>query len=199
MAGIPLPLLRLSEQFASLPGIGMKTAQRLAYHVLTMEEAQVEAFREALLDAHQHIHNCKVCQAFSESDLCEICADEGRDRSTICVVEGPKDITAFERMGEYHGVYHVLHGLISPMNGIGPDQLYIKELLARLQTDEVEEVIMCTNPTAEGEATAIYLSRLLKPLQVKVTRLAYGVPVGSDLEYADDVTLGKALQNRNEI
>lgn len=199
MTGIPLPLLRLSEQFAALPGIGMKTAQRLAYHVLTMNEEQVEAFREALLDAHQNIHNCKVCQAFSETELCEICADEERDHSTICVVESPKDITAFERMGEYHGVYHVLHGLISPMNGIGPDQLYIKELLARLQQGGVEEVIMCTNPTVEGEATAIYLSRLLKPLGVTVTRLAYGVPVGSDLEYADDVTLGKALQNRNEI
>ncbi len=199
MNGTPLPIVRLSEQFASLPGIGMKTAQRLAYYTLTMSSEQIDEFCSALHDAHDKIHHCKVCRSFSESEICDICGDPQRDHTTICVVENPKDIISFERIGDYRGVYHVLHGLISPMNGIGPDQLYIKELLARLEDGTVTEVIMCTSPTVEGEATAIYLSRLLKPMGVKVTRLAYGVPVGSDLEYADEITLSRALQNRNEI
>lgn len=195
----PLPLTRLVEKFASLPGIGMKTAQRLAFHILTLSEQEVQDFSNALLEAHQTIKNCEICQNFTDQPVCGICSDPARDHSVVCVVEDPKDVTAFERTREYKGVYHVLHGLISPMEGIGPDQLFVKELLARIQSGEVKEVIMATNPTVEGEATAMYLSRLLKPLGVKVTRLAFGIPVGSNLEYADEVTLYKALENRSEI
>lgn len=194
-----LPLMQLAEQFAKLPGIGMKTAQRLAYYVLTMPYADAKAFSEAILHAHETVKNCAVCQNFTDSDTCPICSSERRDRSTICVVEGPKDVAAFERTGEYNGVYHVLHGLISPIDGVGPEQLHIKELLARIQGGGIDELIMATNPTVEGEATAMYLSRLLKPLGVKVTRLAFGLPMGGILEYADEVTLFKALENRNEI
>lgn len=194
-----VPLTKLTEQFASLPGIGMKTAQRLAYYVLTLSDEQVQTFSETLIEAHKKIHNCNVCQGFTDEETCPICADKARDHGTICVVESPKDITAFERTREYKGVYHVLHGLISPMDGIGPEQLFVKELLKRVADNDVNEVIMATNPTVEGEATSIYISRLLKPMGVLVTRLAYGIPVGSDLEYADQVTLFKALENRNEI
>lgn len=194
-----LPLTKLVEQFASLPGIGRKTAGRLAFYVLSMSDDEAKAFSEAILEAHEKIHNCSVCQNYTDAPVCDICSDPERDTATICVVEEAKDVVAFERTHEYKGLYHVLHGLISPMDGIGPEQLYIKELLARIQKGGVQEVIMATNPNAEGEVTAMYVSKLLKPLGIKVTRLAYGVPVGSDLEYADEVTLYKALENRNEI
>ena len=194
-----LPLTRLVEQFASLPGIGRKTAQRLAFYVLTLSKEQAKDFAGAILDAHEKIKYCSVCKNYTDQEICDICSDEERDRSTICVVEDAKDVAAFERTGEYRGLYHVLGGLISPMDGIGPDQIFIKELLARLSDGRVQEVIMATNPTVEGEATAMYIGKLLKPFGVKVSRLAYGIPVGSDLEYADEVTLYKALENRSEI
>lgn len=194
-----LPLVELAEHFAKLPGIGMKTAQRLAYFMLTMTQEDAQGFANAIMHAHSSIKNCAVCKNFTDTDVCGLCADDRRDHSVICVVEGPKDVSAFERSGEYNGVYHVLHGLISPIDGIGPDQLYIKDLLARMASDNVTEVIMATNPTVEGEATAMYLSKLLKPLGVRVTRLAFGLPVGGTLEYADEITLHKALENRNEI
>lgn len=193
-----LPLVVLSEQFAKLPGIGRKSAERLAYHVMQMSEGEVKDFANALLDAHRTVHRCKVCQNLTENELCPICSDLRRDSSTICVVESPKDIAAFERTREYKGVYHVLHGLISPLDNVTPDKLKIKELLTRLD-GSVGEVIMATNPTVEGEATAMYISKLIKPLGVKVTRLAFGLPVGGILEYADEVTLYKALENRSEI
>lgn len=193
-----LPLVVLSEQFAKLPGIGRKSAERLAYHVMQMSEGEVRDFADALLDAHRTVHECSVCRNLTENELCPICSDPRRDVSTVCVVESPKDIAAFERTREYKGVYHVLHGLISPLDNVTPDKLKIKELLARLD-GSVEEVIMATNPTVEGEATAMYISKLIKPLGVKVTRLAFGLPVGGILEYADEVTLYKALENRSEI
>ncbi len=192
-----LPLSRLIEQFASLPGIGRKTAQRLAFYVLTMSKEQAKAFSDAIMDAHEKIHYCSVCRNYTDKETCEICDDPSRDRSVICVVEDAKDVAAFERTREYRGLYHVLGGLISPMDGIGPDQLFLKELLARVSDGTVKEVIMATNPTIEGEATAMYVGKLLKPLGVTVSRLAYGVPVGSDLEYADEVTLYKAIENRS--
>lgn len=194
-----LPLVLLAEQFARLPGIGMKSAQRLAYHVMSMTDAEAKAFADAIIYAHKTVHTCKSCQNLTDKELCPICADSRRDKTTICVVEDPKDITAFERTKEYNGVYHVLHGLISPIDGVTPDKLKIKELLARLNQTEVNEVIMATNPTVEGEATAMYISKLLKPLDIKVTRLAFGLPIGGSLEYADEITLFKALENRNEI
>lgn len=193
-----LPLVVLAEQFAKLPGIGMKSAERLAYHVMQMPKEQVEEFSRALLNARTTVHTCRICQNLTDGELCPICADERRDRSTICVVETPKDITAFERTREYKGVYHVLHGLISPIDNITPDRIRIKELVERLGGD-VREVIMATNPTVEGEATAMYIAKLLKPFGVKVTRLAFGLPIGGILEYADEITLYKALENRNEI
>ncbi|WP_124101036.1 recombination mediator RecR [Ruminococcus sp. Marseille-P6503] len=194
-----LPLVILSEQFAKLPGIGMKSAQRLAYHVMEMSDAEVNEFSQALLNAKKTVHTCKVCQNFTENELCAFCSDQRRDHGTICVVETPKDISAFERTKEYKGVYHVLHGLISPIDGITPDKIRIKELLSRISDGNVSEVIMATNPTVEGEATAMYISKLLKPFGVKVTRLAFGLPIGGMLEYADEVTLYKALENRSEI
>ena len=193
------PLQRLIEQFERLPGIGSKTAQRLAYHVLNMPGEQAAEFARAITDAHEKIRRCEVCCNFSDQEKCPVCRSETRDRSTICVVETPRDAVAIEGTREYKGVYHVLHGVISPLNGIGPDQLTVKELLARLNNGEVTEVIMATNPTVEGEATAMYLSRLLKPLGIRTTRLAYGIPVGGDLEYADDVTLARALEGRSEL
>lgn len=195
----PLPLTKLIEQFASLPGIGIKTAQRLAFYMLTLSKEQAEDFADAVLQAHEKIKRCEVCQNFTDKPVCSICSAEERDHTVICVVEGPKDVVAFERTREYRGTYHVLNGLISPMDGVGPDQLSIKELLARLGDGMVTEVIMATNPTVEGEATAMYLSKLVKPLGIKVTRLAYGIPVGGELEFADEMTLFKALENRNEI
>lgn len=194
-----LPLTKLIEQFASLPGIGMKTAQRLAFHILTLTEEEAKRFSDAILEAHQKIKNCDVCKNFTDKPVCDICSDESRDHSVVCVVEDPKDVAAFERTREYKGLYHVLHGLISPMDGIGPDQIYIKELLSRIGEGEIQEVILATNPTVEGEATAMYLSKLLKPLGVTVSRLAFGIPVGSNLEYADEVTLYKALENRSTL
>lgn len=199
MAYNALPLTRLIEQFASLPGIGMKTAQRLAYHMLTLSAEDIQRFSSAVVDAHEKIRNCEVCKNFTDQPLCDVCADAARDRSVVCVVEAPKDVAAFERTREYKGLYHVLHGLISPMDGIGPDQLYIKELLSRIGEGEIQEVILATDPTVEGEATAMYLSRLLKPLGIQVSRLAFGLPVGSSLEYADEVTLYKALENRSTL
>ncbi|MBQ9375722.1 MAG: recombination protein RecR [Ruminococcus sp.] len=194
-----LPLVLLAEQFAKLPGIGMKSAQRLAYHVMSMSDNEAQAFADAILHAHKTVHTCKTCQNLTDKVICPICSDTGRDHSIICVVETPKDVTAFERTKEYKGVYHVLHGLISPIDGITPDKLKIKELLSRINNSEVSEVIMATNPTVEGEATAMYISKLLKPLDIKVTRLAFGIPIGGSLEYADEITLFKALENRNEI
>ncbi|MDO5560358.1 MAG: recombination mediator RecR [Oscillospiraceae bacterium] len=195
-----LPIVVLAEQFARLPGIGMKTAQRLAYYVTSMKQEDVEAFSEALLNAKSKVRCCSVCQNLTDKEICPICDDVKRDRTVICVVEGPKDVTAIERTGEYKGMYHVLHGLISPIDGITPDKLRIKQLLARIQSDTgISEVIMATNPTVEGDATAMYISRLLKPVGIKVTRLAFGLPVGGILEYADEITLFKAIENRNEI
>lgn len=191
-------LAKLIEQFERLPGIGRKTAQRLAFHVLNLSEQQAQEFADAITQAHQKIHRCAVCCNLSEDELCPICARPGRDKSTICVVEDPRDVLAIERTHEYNGTYHVLHGVISPMNGVGPEELTVKELIARMG-GEVKEVIMATNPTVEGEATAMYLSRLLKPLGVAVSRLAYGVPVGADLEYADEVTLMRAIEGRQSL
>ena len=193
------PLQRLVEQFERLPGIGSKTAQRLAYFVLNMPSERAKEFSDAIMEAHQKIRRCEICCNFSDQEKCPICRNDARDKSTICVVETPRDAIALEGTGEYKGTYHVLHGVISPLSGIGPDQLCIKELLSRLNNGEVSEVIMATNPTVEGEATAMYLTRLLKPLGVKITRLAYGIPVGGDLEYADDVTLARALEGRSEL
>ena len=194
-----LPLVILAEKFASLPGIGMKSAQRLAYHVMGMEDSDVEDFAKALINARRNVHCCKICQNLTEREICPICDDSSRDTSVICVVESPKDVSAFERTREFKGVYHVLHGLISPMDGIMPDSLKIKELLARINRGGVSEIIMATNPTVEGDATAMYIAELLKPLGLKVTRLAFGLPVGGMLEYADEVTLYKALENRNDM
>ena len=194
-----LPLVLLAEQFAKLPGIGMKSAQRLAYHVMSMTSEEAQAFADAIIRAHSTVKCCTECQNLTEGEICPICSDDMRDRNTICVVETPKDISAFERTNEYKGVYHVLHGLISPLDGITPDKIRVKELLSRIGKGDVSEVIMATNPTVEGEATAMYLSKLLKPLGVKVTRLAFGLPIGGTLEYADEVTLFKALENRSEI
>lgn len=193
------PLSKLIEQFERLPGIGSKTAQRLAYYVLNMPKEQAQEFSLAITEAHEKIRYCEVCCNFSEGELCPVCKSATRDKSVICVVETPRDAIALENTHEYDGVYHVLHGAISPLNGIGPDQLYIKQLLSRLNDDTVKEIIMATNPTVEGEATAMYISRLLKPMGIKVTRLAYGIPVGGDLEYADEVTLARALEGRNEL
>ena len=190
---------QLIEQFEKLPGVGHKSAQRLAFSVLNMDSQEVSTFADTLVKARSSIKHCKVCQNLSDTDICPICADKGRDKTTICVVEDARDVFAFERTKEYFGTYHVLGGLISPLAGIGPDKLAIKELLDRLKSGEVKEVIMATNPTVEGEATAMYLSRLIKPLGVKVTRLAYGIPIGGTLEYADEVTLYRALEGRSDI
>lgn len=192
-------LSKLIEQFERLPGIGHKSATRLAYYILSMPESEAKKFSEAILDAHKKIHHCSICCNLTDTDVCSICSDESRDKSIICVVEDSRDVMALEKTREFNASYHVLHGVISPMNGITPDMIKIKELLARLGDDTVKEVIMATNATVEGEATAMYLSKLIKPLGVKVTRLAYGIPVGGDLEYADEVTLSRALQGRSEI
>ena len=190
---------RLTEQFARLPGIGGKTAQRLSFYILSLPAEEAQAFADAIVDAKKTVRLCPVCQNLTDQDLCDICADPQRDQSKICVVAEPKDVLAMERAREYTGVYHVLHGVISPLNHVGPDDLKIRELLARIAQGGVEEVIMATNPDTEGEATAMYLSRLLRPMGLRVTRLAYGIPVGSQLEYADEVTLVRALEGRREI
>ncbi len=199
MRSFPAALERLSEQFARLPGIGSKTAQRLAFYMLGLPQAEAEEFADAILQAHRTVHLCPVCQNLTDQDVCPICADPERDRGLICVVAEPKDVIAMERAREYTGVYHVLHGVISPLSHIGPDDIRIRELLERVQSGDVREIIMATNPDTEGEATAMYLSRLLRGLGVKVTRLAYGIPVGSQLEYADEVTLLRALNGRQEM
>ncbi len=193
------PLSHLVDEFESLPGIGHKSAQRLAYHVIGLSKEKAQELASAILDAHEKIHYCRICCNLTDQELCPICRNEERDETTICVVEDPRDVVALERTHEFHGVYHVLDCAISPLNGVGPEQLCIKELLARISNKDVKEVIMATNPTVEGEATAMYISRLLKPMGIKITRLAYGIPVGGDLEYADEVTLSRAIEGRNEI
>ena len=190
------PLARLIEQFERMPGIGKKSAQRIAFHVLSMSEKEAKNFAQAIVDAHDKIHRCAVCGDLTDSEKCPICESVTRDKSIICVVENPADVLAFERTREYKGTYHVLHGVISPINGIGPDELNVKSLISRVSTGEVKEVIMATDPTVEGEATAMYLSKLIKPFDVVVSRLAYGVPVGGDLEYADEITLQRAIEGR---
>ncbi len=195
----PTALERLTEEFAKLPGIGGKTAQRLAFHVLSLPDGEAEAFANAIVEAKKTVHTCPVCQNLTDGELCAICDDARRNHSVICVVAEPRDVIAMERAREYDGVYHVLHGVISPLNHVGPDDIRIRELLARVAKGDVREVIMATNPDTEGEATAMYLSRLLRPMEVKVTRLAYGIPVGSQLEYADEVTLLRALEGRREM
>lgn len=199
MANVPVSLKKLMEHFAALPGIGRKSAQRLAFFVLDMPQEQAEDFASVILEAKKTIHNCKVCQNLTDKEICDICASPERDDGTICVVESPRDVIAFERLQEYKGKYHVLHGLISPLDGIGPDQIRIKELLIRLRDVDVKEIILATNPTIEGEATAMYISKLLKPLGIRVTRLAFGIPVGGELEYTDNSTLNKALENRVDM
>lgn len=189
----------LSEKFARLEGVGKKTAMRMAFSVLELEPEEANAFAEAILDARAKIHLCPICQNLTDREVCPICADEERDHGVICVVTDARAVMAMEKVREFRGVYHVLHGLISPMNGITPDRLKIRELLSRVGEGDVEEVIVATNPTVEGEATAMYLSKLLRPLGVRVTRLAYGVPVGADLEYADEITLFRALEGRRDV
>ncbi len=190
---------KLIEQWERLPGIGHKTAVRLAFSILSMPTEEAERFVGSIVDARKNIHECATCCNLTDQEECSVCSAVNRDESTICVVEEPQDVLALERTREYQGVYHVLHGTISPMDGIGPEQLRIKQLLTRVANTDVTEIIMATNPTVEGEATAMYLSRLLKPFEVKVTRLAYGIPVGGDLEYADEVTLRRSLEGRKEL
>ena len=199
MAFFPASLDNLVDRFASLPGIGRKSAQRLAFHILALPDAEAKAFAEAILDAKSNVHCCKICQNLTEAEICSVCASQTRDKSTICVVSEPRDVASIERGHEYNGTYHVLHGVLSPMGHVGPDDIRIKELLMRVADSDVEEVIMATNPDTEGEATAMYISRLLKPFGVKTTRLAYGIPVGSNLEFTDDATLNRAIEGRTEI
>lgn len=195
----PAALQDLADQFARLPGIGGKTAQRLAFYVLSLPMDEAQSFADAIVNAKKEVHTCPSCQNLTDRDLCPICDDPMRDHSQICVVADPKDVIAMERSREYRGVYHVLHGVISPLNHITQDDIKVRELLHRVAAGNVREVIMATNPDTEGEATAMYISRLLRPMEVKVTRLAYGVPVGSQLEYADEVTLSRAMEGRQEI
>ncbi len=199
MAFFPASLDNLVDRFASLPGIGRKSAQRLAFHILALPDAEAKAFAEAILDAKSSVHCCKICQNLTEGEICSVCASQSRDKATICVVSEPRDVASIERGHEYNGTYHVLHGVLSPMGHVGPDDIRIKELLQRVADNDVEEVIMATNPDTEGEATAMYISRLLKPFGVKTTRLAYGIPVGSNLEFTDDATLNRAIEGRTEI
>ena len=193
------PVARLIEELQRLPGIGPKSAQRLAFWILKSDEADVLRLSEALAEVKRSVHFCERCFNFAEGPLCEICSDPGRDTSVICVVEEPKEIVAFERTGEYRAQYHVLQGAISPIDGIGPEELRVRELLRRLEDGTVAEVVIATNPTVEGETTALYLARLIKPLGIRVTRIASGLPVGGDIEYADEVTLGRALEARREM
>jgi len=195
----PAPVENLIDHFARLPGIGRKTAQRLAFHILSLPEQEAKSFADALVQAKTEMKFCSRCQNLSVTEICPICSAPGRDTSTICVVSSPKDVAAIERTCEYKGEYHVLHGVISPMNHVGPDDIKIKELLTRINAGGVKEVIMATNPDTEGEATAMYISRLIRPFGVKVTRLAYGIPMGSHLEFTDEITLGRALEGRREM
>ncbi|MBO6092978.1 MAG: recombination protein RecR [Oscillospiraceae bacterium] len=199
MAFFPTSLENLIDKFASLPGVGKKSAQRLAFHMLSLSNQEAEAFADAITYAKHSVRFCRVCQNFTEDEICGICASDRRDHSVICVVSEPRDVLSIERGHEYNGTYHVLHGALSPMLHIGPEDIKIKELLTRVAEGDVEEVIMATNPDTEGEATALYLSRLLKPFHIKVSRLAYGIPVGSNLEFADDATLNRALEGRTEM
>ena len=193
------PLDVLTEQFRKLPGIGKKSAQRIAFHILRMTDEQAEEFLRSIEDARKVIHLCPICQNLTDGEVCAVCANEKRDKSVICVVSSPQDVISIEKTNEFRGVYHVLHGVISPVDHIGPKDLKITELLARLNGDEVKEVIVATAPTVEGDATAIFLANLLKPLGVSVTRLAFGIPVGGDIEYADEITLSRSLENRREM
>ncbi|RHW31444.1 recombination protein RecR [Lysinibacillus yapensis] len=195
----PEPISKLIDSFMKLPGIGPKTAARLAFFVLTMKEDTVSTFAKALIDAKRNLTYCSVCGHITDVDPCQICSDQQRDVSTICVVQDPKDVIAMEKMRDYHGLYHVLHGAISPMDGVGPEDINVASLIARLQDERVQELILATNPTIEGEATAMYISRLVKPSGIRTTRIAHGLPVGGDLEYADEVTLSKALEGRREL
>ena len=199
MQFFPAALQNLADQFARLPGVGSKTAQRLAFHVLSLPDGEAEEFANAILEAKKQVHTCPVCQNLTDRELCPICDDDTRDHSVVCVVADPKDVIAMERSREYRGVYHVLHGVISPLNHVTQDDIRIRELLKRVSQGEIKEVIMATNPDTEGEATAMYISRLLRPMEVKVTRLAYGMSVGSQLEYAYEVTLTRALEGRQEM
>ena len=192
-------LQRLAEQFARLPGIGKKSAMRLAFSILELSDEEAENFASTIIEAKEKVHLCPVCQSLTDKDVCSVCNDISRDRSTIMVLEDTKAVSSLEKVREYRGLYHVLHGVISPMNGVTPDKLKIRELLSRIASDEVKEIIIATNPTVEGEATAMYLSKLLKPFDIKITRLAYGIPVGSDLAYADEVTLYRAIEGRRSI
>lgn len=194
----PEPFERLTEQFARLPGVGRKSAQRMAFYILGLSDADAKAFSDAITDAKSRVKRCRICQNLTDSEICPVCGSDKRDRSVICVVSQPRDVTAFERTREYKGLYHVLHGVISPLRHVGPDDIAVKELLARLDPT-VEEIILATDPDAEGEATAMYISRLVKQLGVRTTRIAYGIPVGSNLEVADDATLFRALEGRREI
>ena len=196
MSFFPSSLENLIDKFASLPGIGKKSAQRLAFHILALPDSEAQAFADAVSDAKKSVHCCMICQNLTEGEICSICSSDRRDKSVICVVSEPRDVLSIERGREYNGTYHVLHGVLSPMNHVGPDDIRVKELLVRAADESVEEIIMATNPDTEGEATAMYISRLLKPFNIKVSRLAYGIPVGSNLEFADDATLNRALEGR---
>ena len=195
----PESLTRLMEEFAKIPGVGRKSAGRMAFYVMSMSIEEATTLSNAILAAKNKIGLCKKCQNFAENALCTVCADTKRDKSVICVVESPKDIVAMEKTREFNGVYHVLHGCISPVDGIGPDNIKIRELLSRLSDSDVAEVIMATNPSVEGEATAMYIAKLLRPFNIKITRIAHGIPVGGELEYADEITLARALEGRREI
>ena len=199
MSFFPPSLETLIEKFAALPGIGKKSAQRLAFHVLSLPDGEAESFAGAIMEAKNSVHCCPVCQNLTDGELCSVCDDGRRDRGVICVVAEPRDVLSFERSREYKGQYHVLHGVMSPMNHVGPDDLKISELITRVAEGEIREIIMATNPDTEGDTTAMYISRLIKPFNVKVSRLAYGIPVGSNLEYADDATLTRALEGRREM
>lgn len=199
MSFFPASLENLIDKFASLPGIGRKSAQRLAFYILSLPEAEAQAFASAIVEAKSSVHCCRICQNLTEDEICSVCASDRRDKSTVCVVSEPRDVLSIERGHEYNGTYHVLHGVLSPMGHVGPDDIKIKELLVRVAENDIEEVIMATNPDTEGEATAMYISRLLKPFDIKVTRLAYGIPVGSNLEFADDATLNRAMEGRTEM
>lgn len=199
MSFFPPSLENLIDKFAALPGIGKKSAQRLAFHVLSLPDGEAESFASAIIEAKSSVHCCPVCQNLTDGELCSVCGDDRRDKSVICVVAEPRDVLSFERSREYKGVYHVLHGVMSPMNHIGPDDLKISELISRVSSGDTREVIMATNPDTEGDTTAMYISRLVKPFDVKVTRIAYGIPVGSNLEFADEATLTRALEGRREM
>lgn len=199
MASVLEPVSRMINQLAKLPGVGQKTAQRLAYHILGLSEEQVRELSVAIYNGKKQVHYCPVCGDYTDVDPCRVCSDASRDRSVVCVVKDPRDVAALERMRDYNGLYHVLHGVISPMDGRGPDDIRIRELMERLQTGEVRELILATNPDIEGEATASYITRLAKPLGIRITRIAHGVPVGGELEYTDEITLSQAFQGRREV